>query len=45
MMYRCPTQKKRAKFLARLENLGVYHAIRSLQLEKDPAVNEQLKNL
>ena len=35
MIFTCPSQKKLAKFLARLENLGIYDDLRELAKEKN----------
>jgi hypothetical protein len=44
MLFKCPSEKKLCKFLARLENMGVYDDLRSLAKEKNPEVLIQLKN-
>ena len=35
MIFSCPSQKKLVKFLARLENLGIYDDLRELAKEKN----------
>ena len=35
MIYRCPNEKKLTKFVARLENLGIYDELRELSKEKN----------
>jgi len=44
MLFKCPNDKKLCKFLARLENLGIYDELRTLAKEKHPEVIRQLKN-
>ena len=44
LLFKCPTEKKRCKFLARLENMGVYDDLRSLAKERHPDILTQLKN-
>jgi hypothetical protein len=38
MMFKCPSEKKLCKFLARLENMGVYDDLRSLAKERNPEI-------
>lgn len=35
MIFKCPSEKKLAKFLARLENLGIYDDMRELAKERN----------
>jgi hypothetical protein len=45
MLFKCPSEKKHCKFLARLENMGIYDDLRNLAKEsKRPDLMEQLKN-
>jgi len=44
MLFKCPSEKKLCKFLARLENMGVYDDLRALSKERNPEVLTQLKN-
>ena len=44
LVFKCPSERKAAKFLARLENLGVFDDLRQLAREKHPEVVQQLKN-
>ena len=40
MMFKCPSERKMAKFIARMENLGIYDDLRALAKEK----NQELVN-
>jgi hypothetical protein len=44
ILFKCPSEKKLCKFLARLENMGVYDDLRALAKERNPEVLNQLKN-
>lgn len=44
LLFKCPNEKKLCKFLARLENMGVYDELRALAKEKNPDILVQLKN-
>ena len=45
MLFKCTSEKKLCKFLARLENMGIYDDLRALAKEfKRPDILEQLKN-
>lgn len=44
ILFKCPSEKKLCKFLARLENMGVYDDLRALAKEKNPEMLAQLKN-
>ena len=44
MMFKCPSEKKLCKFIARLENIGIYDELRLLAKEKNPEIINQLKN-
>jgi hypothetical protein len=44
MMFKCPSEKKLCKFIARLENIGIYDELRALAKEKNPEIINQLKN-
>ena len=44
IIVKSPSEKKLSKFLARLENLGIYDELRSLSQEKDERVIKQLQN-
>jgi len=44
IIVKCPSEKKIAAFLARLENLGLYDELRSLAQEKHQGVIKQLQN-
>jgi hypothetical protein len=44
LIFKCPSEKKLCKFLARLENMGVYDDLRMLAKERNPEVLTQLKN-
>ena len=44
MIFKCPSEKKLCKLLARLENLGIYDELRDLAKERHPDVLVQLKN-
>jgi hypothetical protein len=45
MLVRAPSEKHRAQFMARLENLGLYGELRNLSQTKDTKINKQLLNL
>lgn len=34
----CPTEKKKCKFLARMENLGLYDELRAMAKEKNAEI-------
>ena len=38
MMFKCPSEKKLAKFIARLENLGIYDEMRALAKERNAEI-------
>lgn len=38
MIFKCPNEKKLCKFLARLENLGMYDELRDLAKERHPDI-------
>jgi len=38
MIFKCPSEKKLAKLLARLENLGIYDDLRELAKEKNAEI-------
>lgn len=45
LIVRCPSEKKIAQFVARLENIGLYDELRSLSQIKDhPKIRLQLQN-
>lgn len=44
LLFKCPSDKKNCKFLARLENMGVYDDLRALAKERNPEILIQLKN-
>ena len=38
MIFKCTQEKKLAKFLARLENLGIYDDLREMAKERNPEI-------
>jgi hypothetical protein len=40
MIVKAPTAKKRAQFLSRIQNLGLYSELRNLARNNDPKVNQ-----
>jgi hypothetical protein len=44
MIFKCPTESKLSKIVARMENLGIYDDLRELAKEKHPEILNQLKN-
>ena len=38
LIFKCPSEQKMAKFLARMENLGIYDDLRALAKEKHPEI-------
>ncbi len=45
MLVKSLSAKKRAQFLARLENLGLYSELSNLDRTNDTKVNQQLMNM
>jgi hypothetical protein len=44
LLFKCSSDKKLCKFLARLENMGFYDDLRALAKERHPEILTQLKN-
>ena len=44
LLFKCTSNNKLCKFLARLENMGVYDDLRALSKERHPEILTQLKN-
>ena len=38
MIFKCPSEKKLCKYLARLENIGIYDELRALAKERHPEI-------
>jgi hypothetical protein len=42
MLVKCPTEKKQASLLAKLQNLGMFSELKNLAQQKNDKVNQQL---